>query len=26
VLRMDARNEAAHAGLHKIDQAEKMHH
>jgi serine/threonine protein kinase len=26
VLRMDARNEAAHAGLHKIEQAEKMHH
>jgi serine/threonine protein kinase len=26
VLRMDARNEAARAGLHKIEQAEKMHH
>jgi predicted Ser/Thr protein kinase len=26
VLRMDARNEAAHAGLHKIEQAEKMPH
>jgi serine/threonine protein kinase len=26
VLRMDARNEAAHTGLHKIEQAEKMHH
>jgi eukaryotic-like serine/threonine-protein kinase len=26
VLRMDARNEAAHAGLHKVEQAEKMPH
>ncbi|MGO9125467.1 MAG: serine/threonine-protein kinase [Terriglobales bacterium] len=26
VLQMDARNEAAHAGLHKIEQAEKMPH
>jgi serine/threonine protein kinase len=26
VLHMDARNESAHAGLHKIEQAEKMPH
>jgi eukaryotic-like serine/threonine-protein kinase len=26
VLRMDARNEAARAGLHKVEQAEKMPH
>jgi serine/threonine protein kinase len=26
VLRMDGRNEAAHAGLHKVEQAEKISH